>query len=166
MDFRAPLGWITRYEISDFVWDFYVSLTEQELDAIIWWTDTDEDEAMNYNEFAEVVGTIARPLTAPIPVSTLSWTFYDPYLRSYVYDPLYYPYYYRETLRSSPVRAASSFYYSPVRRTYSPIWSFRESSPVRHTYVSPYWGSRVESFYSTWSPAWTAAAEWSPAWTV
>lgn len=63
--------------------DFYVTLSESELDAIIRRCDTDEDEAMNFNEFAEVVGTAvaARPLTATIPAPLpLYRSFYDPYL--------------------------------------------------------------------------------------
>lgn len=167
MDFRAPLGRITWYEIADFVWDFYVSLSETELDAIIRRCDTDEDEAMNFNEFAEVVGNAAVvvwPLTAtiPAPLPLYRSHYYDPYLRRYVYDyePIYYPYY-RETLRGSPVRTLSSYTYSPVRRTYSPIRSIRESpvrtiweaSPLR-TYISP---ARACQTYS--SPVRTAT--WS-----
>lgn len=144
MDIRSPVGRITWYEVADFVRDYYVSLTENELDAIIRRCDTDEDEAMNFNEFAEVVGTaapIAWPLTATIPAPLpLYRSFYDPYLWRYIYDyEPYYPYYYRETLRSSPVRTVTSFNYSPVRRTYSPIRSYRDSSPLRQTYGSPLW---------------------------
>jgi len=150
MDFRAPVGRITRYEVADFVRDYYVSLSETELDAIIRRCDTDEDEAMNFSEFSEVVGvarSIAWPSTAAtVVIDPLYRSIYDPYLWSYVYDPYYYPYYYRDTLRSSPVRT-TSLYYSPVWRTYSPIRSYRETSPVRHTYVSPY-RSRVETFVS------------------
>lgn len=35
MNFRSPVGRVTRYEISDFVRDHYSSLSEADLDAII-----------------------------------------------------------------------------------------------------------------------------------
>lgn len=51
LNFRAPVGRITRYEIADFVRDHFTSLSEADLDAIIRRCDTDEDEALNFTEF-------------------------------------------------------------------------------------------------------------------
>lgn len=55
MDARAPRGRIDRYEVSDFVRDYYTYMSEAELDAVIRRCDTDEDECLSYNEFSDVV---------------------------------------------------------------------------------------------------------------
>lgn len=58
MDFRAPRGRITRYEIADFVRDHYAALSEADLDAIIRRCDTDEDESLSFSEFEDAAGVV------------------------------------------------------------------------------------------------------------
>ena len=125
IDIRAPRGRIDRIEIGDFLRAHGQPITEDGLDAIIRRTDTDEDEALSFDEFADVFRDTAY--VAPVEVV----------------KPVYRPYtsYYEPAVTYSPYRVTRS----PVR--VSRVAPLIETSPYRRTrYHSPY-RSFYRSFY-------------------
>ena len=81
IDMRAPRGRIDRIEIGDFMRAHGQPVTEDGLDAIIRRTDTDEDEALSFDEFADVFRDTAY--VAPVEVVKPYPTFYDKYYPRY-----------------------------------------------------------------------------------
>lgn len=114
IDAHAPLGRVDRYEIRSFTQTYHRYLSEDDLDSIIRRADTDEDELLDYAEFADAIKYSGSSL--PSAVSS-SYTSIKP-RASTSYSPL----------RNSESRFASP----PPRRTFSPM-----RASMRSTYYSP-----------------------------
>ena len=128
IDKAYPYNTIDRNEIRDFVREYFVTLNEDELDAIIRRCDTDEDELISESEFNEVV---KHKIVSPITVK-----FFGKY-----YRPIERKYTRRELTEWSPkTKYWRSFYdrwwddrYSRCFRRYSPQnRDLRQFSPIKH----------------------------------
>ncbi len=71
IDVRHPRGRIDRYEIHDYVRDYYMVMTDSEVDAVIRRCDNDGDEALSFGEFSEAVSNTHASDTAPIANDTM-----------------------------------------------------------------------------------------------
>jgi len=131
LDKNVPINKIDRYELREFCELYAKYLRDDELDAIIRRTDTDEDELLNYAEFSDavkiqtiaaperVMGSPTRSIRGSSPLRNTS----PSRSKRATYSPVRKSPSRRSTKRSSPVRG------SPTRR--SPFRQSLRSSPQR-----------------------------------
>ena len=99
IDVRAPRGRIDRYELHDFVRDYFMVMSDAEADAIIRRCDNDGDECLNYEEFCEATRLTSTSASAPIASETMRTSFRAT-------SPM------RSTFReSSPIRSSLTGFY-------------------------------------------------------
>jgi hypothetical protein len=148
MDLRVPRGRIDRYEIADFVREHYAHITDGEVDAIIRRCDTDEDEALSFDEFADTVGHgqtcthLEHTLAHPVHAHTLSHPLDHPLTyRASTYDPLVTSHVPHVPAHVDPYYRSSAYHKDPYYR------SRYYDSPTRTRYESPHRASFYHSKY-------------------
>lgn len=129
IDKAYPYNLLDRNEIRSFVKEYYVNLTEEDLDSIIRRCDTDEDQQISETEFKDVV---KHKVVNPVATKFLG-SFYKPAERKYTRRREALP----ETKSSTSLKTLYNkwWYTKPYDRDYSRSYLnrsyWRRYSPVR-----------------------------------